>query len=92
MKKQILIGILLSSVFIYLAIRGVDFSEVGRGLIKLQYYYLIPILLTVVLAHYLRSLRWGIILKSLAQYSQWKLFIISSIGFMAINLLPARLG
>ncbi len=92
MKKQIIIGVLLSSVFIFLAVRGVDFSEVGNSLKKVEFYYIIPILLMVISAHYLKSLRWGFILKSLAEYSQWRLFIISSIGFMAINILPARLG
>lgn len=92
MKKQIFTGILLSMGFIYLAVKGVDLSDVGSRLMQLEYYYIIPVVFAVVLAHYLRTLRWGIILKSLTEYNQWKLFVISSIGFMAINLLPARLG
>ena len=43
-------------------------------------------------AHYLRCYRWGKMLETLVSYDQKTLFILGSIGFMAVNVLPARLG
>lgn len=92
MKKNLIIGLIISGVCIYFASRGINFSEVGGSLRSANYVYIFPVLFIVIFTLYLRCYRWGIILESLVKYNQKKLFIIGSIGFMAVGVLPARLG
>jgi len=92
MKKNIVISCLISAIFIFLAVRGINFSEVIENFRSANYLYAIPIVLLMVLVLYLRSYRWGIILEPRVKYPQWPLFVITAIGFMTISLLPARLG
>lgn len=92
MKKNLLIGLAISGVCIFFAVRGINFSEVGSSLRNASYSYLIPVVGIVVMGLYLRCYRWGIILRSLVAYDQKTLFSVGSIGFMAVCVLPARLG
>jgi len=41
---------------------------------------------------FLRSYRWGVILEPLEKIDPFSLFSVTSVGFMAIAALPARLG
>jgi len=92
MKKNIIIGCIISGIFMFLAVRGINFSEVIRSFRSANYLYAVPILLIVLLVLFFRSYRWGIILEPRIKYPQWPLFIITAIGFMTISILPARLG
>ena len=92
MKKNLLIGLALSVVFCYLAFRGINLDDLSAAFRSARYGYLLPTLLLVLISHYLRCFRWGVILASIIRYPQKRLFAIGSIGFMGVNLLPARLG
>ena len=92
MKKNIIIGCIISGIFMFLAVRGINFSEVIRSFRSANYLYAVPVLLIVLLVLFFRSYRWGIILEPRIKYPQWPLFIITAIGFMTISILPARLG
>jgi hypothetical protein len=92
MKKNIIIGFIISAFFVYLALRGINFSQVMQSFRSANYVYIFPILLIIVLVLCFRSYRWGIILEPRIKYKQWPLFVITAIGFMSISLLPARLG
>jgi len=92
MKKNIIIGCIISGFFMFLAVRGINFSEVLRSFRSANYLYAVPVLLIVLLVLFFRSYRWGIILEPRIKYPQWPLFIITAIGFMTISILPARLG
>lgn len=87
-----MIGLLISGLFIYLALRGININDLAASFKEADYLYFIPVILVIVLGHYLRCYRWGIILESLVKYDQKRLFAIGSIGFMAVSMLPARLG
>ena len=92
MKKNMIAGIAVSCICIYFVLRGINFSEVAASFRAMQYGYIIPVVLTSLASLYLRSYRWGVMLERLVSYDQWTLFKLSSIGFMAIGVLPARLG
>ena len=92
MKKNVLIGLVLSTLFVYLAIRGINFVDLAQSFRSAHYVYMLPVVLAVLFAHALKSYRWGIIMESLVKYDQVSLFILTSIGFMAVGMLPARLG
>ncbi len=92
MKKNFIIGFAISFLFIYLSLRGIDFSELKTSLKSANYVYLFPALLLVLLLLLIRSYRWGVMLSPLIKYDQKTLFVITSIGFMVGSIIPARIG
>ncbi len=89
---KLIIGIVLSIVFIYFSVRGVQYEKILRSLSDMQYFYLIPSILLFLSLSLLRSLRWGIILSPTRHIKQKKLFPVSCVGFMTVVLLPMRAG
>ena len=92
MKWNIILGIFISLLFICFAFWGISVSELEESFQNANYFYTAPIIFMVLLGLLLRSYRWGIIMESLVKYKQTTLFAITSIGFMAVIILPARLG
>ncbi|MFC1692238.1 lysylphosphatidylglycerol synthase transmembrane domain-containing protein [Candidatus Latescibacterota bacterium] len=90
--KKIIIGIIISSIFIWLSIRGVEYDKILTGLKDAEYIFLIPALVMIMSIAIFRSLRWGVILSPIEKISQKKLFPIYSVGLMAIILIPMRIG
>jgi uncharacterized membrane protein YbhN (UPF0104 family) len=48
MKKKLIIGIIISLVFLYLAFRKVDWSELWLALKGAQYWYIVPNVILVI--------------------------------------------
>jgi hypothetical protein len=92
MKKKIIVGLMLSALLVYLSIRGIDFQGVADGFRNIRYGYVLPAIALLFLMQVLRSVRWGLILSPLAKIDQLSLFSVTSVGFLAIVAIPARLG
>jgi uncharacterized protein (TIRG00374 family) len=92
MNKKIILGIALSAILIYLSVRGINFHDTLHDLKKIHLSYVVFFIGIVFLMQYLRSYRWGIILQPLQQIDQFSLFSVTSVGFLAIAAIPARLG
>lgn len=92
MKLKLWLGILISVVFIWLAFRKIDYNELWIGLTKADYIYLLPAILINIVQIYLRALRWGYLIEPVKKMGSYNLFSATAIGFMANNILPARLG
>lgn len=91
-RWTILIGILLSAGFLYLAARGADLDRMLQALARARYATMIPCVAFTLAAYWLRALRWRTLLHSVRPISQGILFSATMIGFLANNVLPARLG
>jgi len=89
---KFLIGILFSVLLIYLSIRGINFNTVVSGLQNINSIYIYPTAILLVLMQIIRSFRWGILLGPLGKVSPLSLFSVTSVGFLAIVAIPARLG
>ncbi len=92
MKKSLILGILISIVFLYLAVRKVNFTETVTALEQAKYWYMLPNILFVILGMWIRAIRWKFMVNPIKKVSLSSLFRSTLIGFMAINLLPARIG
>jgi len=92
MKKNFIIGFIISFIFVYLSLKGIDFSELKQSLKSANYFYLFPTLVLVLLTLLIKSYRWGVMLGPLVKYDQKTLFVIATIGFMVAGLIPARIG
>jgi len=92
MNKKIILGILISVVLVYLSVRGINLQDVLNDLKKIQLSYVILFILLMICMQYLRSYRWGVILQPMEKIDQVPLFSITSVGFLAIAAIPARIG
>jgi hypothetical protein len=92
MNKKLLLGIGLGFVLIYFSVRGIDFNETLTHLKKVHLGYAGLSLFFIILMQVLRSYRWGVILQPMEKISQFTLFAVTSVGFLAIAAIPARIG
>jgi len=92
MKRRLIIGTVVSLVFLVLAVRGIDWSEFVSVLGRTRYRFLAPAAVLTIVGHYFRAYRWKFILIPVKAIRTWTLFSATLIGLMANNLLPARLG
>jgi len=92
MRKNIYLGLVVSAVFLYLAVRKIDLDGMLRALAAANYWYLIPAVLLTMLGFVIRSVRWRLLLGPVKRIGIHPLFSATMIGFMANNVLPARLG
>jgi uncharacterized protein (TIRG00374 family) len=85
-------GFLLTFVFLGLVLWKTDLTELGSALRSANYLYLVPAALCTVTSYLLRTARWQRILNPSRPIPYRSLLSVLMIGFMANNVLPARLG
>jgi len=91
-KIKLVIGLLISALFLYLAFRKVDFGEMLHTFKKANYWYFIPVVLIMFLSHFLRALRWRYLLDPIRRLDIGSLFSSLIIGYAANTFMPAHLG
>jgi len=91
-KRNLIIGTIFSAFFLYLALRGIEWNVLWTVLKETRFAYLIPVVVASLLSHYSRAWRWRFMLLPIKPIPTSRLFSATMIGFMANNLLPARLG
>jgi hypothetical protein len=92
MNKKLIFGIVLGVVLIYFSVRGVNFNETLAHLKKIHLGYVALSLFLILIMQVLRSYRWGVILQPMEKISQFTLFSVTCVGFLAIAAIPARIG
>lgn len=92
MGINFLAGITISVLFLVLALHNINFQAVLAALKTLDLLFVMPVVALCVVVQFLRSYRWGLLLKPLEDVGQLKLFSVTSVGFLAILALPARVG
>lgn len=92
MRWKTWIGLLVSAVFLYLSFRKVDLGEMKSALSQAHYLYVLPSTLFLIVGFWIRALRWKVLLQPVKAVGTHLLFSATMIGFMANNVLPARLG
>ncbi len=92
MNWRLWLGVGISALFLLFVFRKVNLYELKGALETANYIYLIPVVLLLILSLWLRAFRWHYILQPIKKIKIGSLFSATMIGFMANNLLPARLG
>ncbi len=92
MKWKFWVGIVISGVFLYLAFRKIEFKETGQAFKDANYLYVVISSALGMVSLWIRACRWKYLLSPLKRIGIGSLFSSTMIGFMANNLLPARLG
>ncbi|MFH0844397.1 MAG: lysylphosphatidylglycerol synthase transmembrane domain-containing protein [Pseudomonadota bacterium] len=91
-KIRLILGYLIGILFIYLAVRKVDFAQMGMALKRVNFYTLLPAIPVLFLSHYLRALRWRYLLDPIRHLDIYPLFSSLIIGYTANLFMPAHLG
>ena len=93
MKRWIFwIGIFISALFLFLAIRGLDLSTLWTSIKAIDIIWLIPGIAFYFMGVWIRSIRWSILLKEKYSPSAARLFPSICIGYLGNNIFPARAG
>ena len=93
MKRwQLWLGLLISGVFLYLALRGLRLQDVWDALKGAKYAWLIPGVIVYFMGVGVRAWRWQYLLKPVKIIPFKQSFEIVTIGYMGNNIFPARLG
>ena len=92
-KKMLFIaGILVSIICSWLFVRKIEWSSLGVAFSDAKYIYIFPTIILMFISHYFRAIRWEVLISPVKKVSVLNLFSAIMIGFMANNVLPARLG
>jgi len=86
------IGLAVSAVALYLAFRGLHWSEVGDALADANYGLLALALLLMIASLYVRALRWGVLFHPRRDLRLRSLFGAMNAGYAINNVLPVRMG
>ena len=82
--KQLIAGIIISALLVYLSLRGIDYEGVLQGFKSIDIAYAAGAVVIMVLMQVIRSVRWGVILSPIHKVSQFDLFSVTNVGFLAI--------
>ncbi len=89
---QALAGFGISAAALYYTLHGKDLRAIWAAIVGANYGWVALYFLVLVAIHFLRTLRWGILLEPVAKIPFSKLNAASAVGFMALMILPFRLG
>lgn len=86
------LGVGISAVLLYFALRGLKFNEMWQVLAQAQYLWLIPGVAVYFIGVWVRAWRWHYMLRPLKKIPTKAMFPVVCIGYFGNNILPARAG
>lgn len=96
MSRRLAINLIISSalaaLFLYLCFRNVPLAALGAALQRFDPWWLIPAFTISLTLQVFRAWRWQLELRPLERLGLGRLWVVISVAYMAINLLPVRLG
>jgi uncharacterized protein (TIRG00374 family) len=91
-RWQFWAGVAISLLFLYFALRGLQFGDMWETLEGANYLWLIPGVLIYMVGVIARAWRWHFLLRPVKSIPTTTLFPITAIGYMGNNIYPARAG
>ncbi|MGQ0600383.1 MAG: lysylphosphatidylglycerol synthase transmembrane domain-containing protein [Anaerolineales bacterium] len=93
MKRwQFWVGVIISVVFLWLALNGLHLGDVWEALKTANLWWLIPGVAVYFVAVWARAWRWHYLLKPIKNIATNAMFPVVTIGYMGNNIYPARAG
>ncbi len=91
-RRKLVFGVVVSAVFLYLALRGIDWASFAAAFDHARWIYVVPGVVFTMLGHFSRAVRWKYMMEPVKDCKIRPLWSATAIAFMVNNLLPARLG
>ena len=91
-KTAIYLGILLSAVFLWLALRNTNVAEIRQAFARASLWPMIPMFTCLVGFYWLKATRWRLLLSPVHPVTTGQLVPAMMAGAAGNNLLPAHLG
>src|SRR5574342_698101 len=93
MKKwHFWVGVLISILFIWLALRDLKLNEFWGAVKQANYWWLLPGIAVYFVGVWVRAWRWHYLLGPIKKVPTATMFPITTIGYMGNNIYPARAG
>ena len=93
MKRwQFWLGVLISAVFLYFALKGLNLGEFWQSVKNANYWWILPGVAVFFVGLWVRAWRWHYLLKPIKKIPTKVMFPITCIGYMGNNIYPARAG
>jgi len=86
------VGLLISILFLFIALRGLELTDVWKGIKSANFIWLFPGIIIYFIAVWMRALRWHLFLRPIKIIPINQIFPIVTIGYMGNNIYPARAG
>ncbi len=91
-RHRLIIGLVVSLLFLYLAMREIDWQELGLVFQQANYLYLLPALPVLLAINVVRAYRWRLLIDTEVRLPLVRIFHIVNIGYFFNNVLPAKAG
>jgi uncharacterized protein (TIRG00374 family) len=91
-RWQFWLGVVMSAVFLYLALRGLELDRAWLAIRTASYWWIIPGVVVYFFGVWARTWRWHYMLRPIKAVSLVRLFPVVVIGYMGNNVYPARAG
>ncbi len=91
-KLLILSGLLLSVLFLFLALKDTDIAGIRNAFSDAEYWPIVPMFLSILGFYWLKALRWSVLLSPSYTVSGSQLVPAMMAGAAGNNLLPAHFG
>jgi uncharacterized protein (TIRG00374 family) len=93
MKRwQLWLGVLISILFMWLALRGLHLGDFWSAVSAANYWWIIPGVVVYFVGVWVRAWRWHYLLGPIKKIPTATMFPITTIGYMGNNIYPARAG
>lgn len=86
------LGLLVCIGFLYLAFRDVSRDELAAAFSRVDLLWIAAAIAISFAIMLLRTLRWQLVLRPLEKVPFGRLWVVTAVAYMAINLFPVRLG
>jgi len=86
------LGLAISLIFLYLALRGLRLADLVDVLGRANYWWLLPGVAVYFVAVWVRAWRWRYLLLPIKEIPTRRLFPTTVIGYLGNNIFPARAG
>lgn len=91
-RRTVALSLIVSAGFLFLAFRNVQLAELGAALGRIHPAWLLLAVAISFLIMVFRAWRWQIELRPLEHIPFGRLWVVTAVAYLAINLLPARIG
>ncbi len=92
LKYWLLLALLVSGLFLYLSLRGIEWEKLWAVLLSVQLFWLLPLWLGLLVFVWLTGVRWNVLLLPQRRLGWWESAPALMAGFAGNNIFPARIG